>query len=91
MSIDDLHRKTVIRKSSTEIKKFSLKWLGHDLRVPNEKITKAAMRWTPTGKRKREDHKDRHQRSGIVGAFTTQDTTCTYFFPQTSFSKSEDI
>ena len=35
-----------------EIKHRRLRWLGHVLRMDNERIPKAALRWTPPGKRK---------------------------------------
>ena len=38
---------------SLEIKARWLRWLRHVLRMPNKRIPKAALRWTPAGKRKR--------------------------------------
>ena len=38
---------------SHEIKNRRLRWLGHVLRLPEDRIPKVAMRWTPSGRRKR--------------------------------------
>ena len=37
----------------SEIKRRRLRWLGHVLRMPQHRIPKVALRWTPPGKRKR--------------------------------------
>ena len=35
-----------------ELKKRRFRWLGHVLRMTNERLPKVALRWTPPGKRK---------------------------------------
>ncbi|XP_068703948.1 uncharacterized protein [Montipora foliosa] len=50
---NDLYKKTGRTGIDLEIKKRQLKWLGHVLRMPPERIPKVALRWTPAGKRKR--------------------------------------
>ena len=49
----ELHKKTDSMNMSLEIKNRRLRWLGHVLRMPENRIPKVAMRWTPSGKRKR--------------------------------------
>lgn len=48
----ELYTKTGCRDVVLEIKLRRLRWLGHVLRMENERIPKAALRWTPPGKRK---------------------------------------
>ena len=43
----DLHETTETVPVSIEIKKRRLKWLGHVLRMDQERIPKKALRWTP--------------------------------------------
>ena len=55
----ELHKKTDSMNMSLEIKNRRLLWLGHVLRMPENngclrnRKPKVAMRWTPSGKRKR--------------------------------------
>ena len=48
----ELHKKTACNSAVLEIKRRRLRWLGHVLRMPNERIPKVALRWTPPGRRK---------------------------------------
>ena len=50
ISNESLYRKTGI---SLVIKMRKLRWLGHVLRMSPNRIPKVALRWTPSGKRKR--------------------------------------
>lgn len=38
---------------SLEVKNHRLGWLGHVLKMPEDRIPKVAMRWSPSGRRKR--------------------------------------
>ena len=49
----ELHKKTDSMNMSLEIKHRRLCWLGHILRMSEDRIPKVAMRWTPSGRRKR--------------------------------------
>ena len=53
ISNKELYMKTGCRDVITEVKHRRLRWLGHVLRMPPERIPKVALRWTPPGKRKR--------------------------------------
>ena len=53
ISNEELHRKTNTRQLSTEIAIRRLKWLGHVLRMSDDRIPKVALHWAPEGKRKR--------------------------------------
>ena len=55
ISNKDLHIKTGCRDVTTEVKHRRLRWLGHLLRMPPERIPKVAIRWTPPGIRKEAD------------------------------------
>ena len=46
-----------------EIKKRRIRWLGHVLRMPQERIPHKALRWTPPGKRKQGRPKTTWQRT----------------------------
>ena len=48
----ELHRKTGCNSAVLEIKRRRLRWLGHVLRMPGERIPNVALRWTPPGRRK---------------------------------------
>ena len=48
----ELHKKTDSMNMSLKIKNRRLRWLGHVLRMPENRIPKVAMRWTPSGRRK---------------------------------------
>ncbi len=52
ISNEDLYRKTNCRNVVLEIKHRRLRWLGHVLRMDQNRIPKVALRWTPPGKRK---------------------------------------
>ncbi|KAI8512981.1 hypothetical protein Bbelb_096200 [Branchiostoma belcheri] len=49
----ELYNRTGCRKLTTEITGRRLKWLGHVLRMPDNRIPKVALSWRPEGKRKR--------------------------------------
>ena len=49
----DLYKRTNCQSICTEIKRRRLRWVGHVLRMENHRTPKTAIRWTPTGKRKR--------------------------------------
>ena len=49
----ELHKKTDSMNMSLVIKNRRLLWLGHVLRMPENRIPKVAMRWTPSGRRER--------------------------------------
>ena len=49
----DLYTETGSRSIVAEIKRRRLRWLGHVLRMDENRIPKIALRWTPPGKRKR--------------------------------------
>ncbi len=49
----DLWKKTNSCNIILEIRQRRLRWLGHVFRMPEDSITKTALRWTPQGKRKR--------------------------------------
>ena len=49
----ELHKKTDSMNMSLEIKHRRLCWLGHVLRMSEDRIPKVAMRRTPSGRRKR--------------------------------------
>ena len=53
MSNVDLYKKTGYNSIVFEIKCLNLKWLGHVLRMNQDRIPRVALKWTPTGKRKR--------------------------------------
>ena len=46
-----LYERTGCRSIVQEIRQRRLRWLGHVLRMPAERIPKKALRWTPPGKR----------------------------------------
>ena len=50
---NDLYQKTGCTSINVEIKKRRLRWLGHVLRMSQDRIPKVALKWTPLGKRKR--------------------------------------
>ena len=52
MSVE-VRKETDSMNISLEIKNRRLHWLGHVLRMPENRIPKVAMRWTPWGRRKR--------------------------------------
>ena len=47
-----LYERTGCRSIVQEIRQRRLRWLGHVLRMPAERVPKKALRWTPPGKRK---------------------------------------
>jgi len=47
-----LYERTGCHSIVKEIKQRRLRWLGHVLRMPAERVPKKALRWTPPGKRK---------------------------------------
>ena len=47
-----LYKKTKCNSVVLEIKRRRFKWLGHVLRMDQDRIPKIALRWTPPGKRK---------------------------------------
>ncbi|KAI8494517.1 hypothetical protein Bbelb_277430 [Branchiostoma belcheri] len=49
----ELYNRTGCSKLTTEITGRRLKWLGHVLRMPDNRIPKVALNWRPEGKRKR--------------------------------------
>ena len=49
----ELHKKADSMNMSLEMKTRRLRWIGHVLRIPEDKIPKAGMRWTPSRRRKR--------------------------------------
>ena len=49
----DLYKKTKCQSVVLEIKRRRIRWLGHVLRMDQDRIPKVALRWTPPGKRKR--------------------------------------
>ena len=59
----ELHKKTDSMNMSLEIKHFRLRWLSHVLRMSEDRIPKVAMRWTPSGRRKRGRPKTTWQRT----------------------------
>ena len=61
-----LYEKTGCQSLVLEIKKRRFRWLGHILRMPMEKIPKVALRWTPTGKRKRGRPKNTWRRTVVA-------------------------
>ena len=52
ISNNSLYQKTGSRSIVQEIQERRFRWLGHVLRMPPERITKNALRWTPPGKRR---------------------------------------
>jgi len=50
---EDLYVKTNSEPMRRTVQKRRLKWLGHVLRMPPERIPKVALHWTPQGKRSR--------------------------------------
>ena len=50
---DDLYQETRCASIDLEVKKRRLRWLDHVLRMPQVRILKVALRWTPPGKKKR--------------------------------------
>ncbi|XP_048775477.2 uncharacterized protein LOC125680078 [Ostrea edulis] len=53
ISNKNLHQKCKSKNISTEIKQRRIRWLGHVMRMPQNRIPKVALHWTPSGKRKR--------------------------------------
>lgn len=53
ISNHDLYARTGSQSIIDEIKRRRFRWLGHVLRMEEERIPKIALRWTPPGKRKR--------------------------------------
>ena len=49
---EDVRRQTNMEKISTIIKRRRSKWLGHVLRMQNNRHAKVAVTWKPDGKRK---------------------------------------
>ena len=49
---EDLLKRCNCHSIAEELKKRRFRWLGHVLRMTNERLPKVAMRWTPPGKRK---------------------------------------
>ena len=49
----NLHLKCKSKNISTEIKQRRMRWLGHVMRMPQSRIPKTALHWTPPRKRKR--------------------------------------
>ena len=49
----DLYTQTGSQSIVGEIKRRRFRWLGHVLRMEENRISKVALRWTPPGKRKR--------------------------------------
>nr|XP_022299023.1 uncharacterized protein LOC111107908 [Crassostrea virginica] len=49
---EDLLRRCNCHSIAEELKKRRFRWLGHVLRMTNERLPKVALRWTPPGKRK---------------------------------------
>ena len=46
---DDVHQRSGQRKLSEIVKQCRLKMLGHILRMPEERLPKTSLEWTPTG------------------------------------------
>ena len=46
---DDVHQRSGQRKLSEIVKERRLKMLGHILRMPEERLPKTSLEWTPTG------------------------------------------
>ena len=53
ISNKNLHLKCKSKNISTEIKQRRMRWLGHVMRMPQSRIPKTALQWTPPGKRKK--------------------------------------
>ena len=53
ISNKNLHLKCKSKNISTEIKQRRMRWLGHVMRMPQSRIPKTALQWTPPRKRKR--------------------------------------
>ena len=51
-SNEELHKMTKSQSMVSEIKCRRIAWLGHVLRMDQDRILKTALRWTPPGKRK---------------------------------------
>ena len=66
ISNEELCKKTGSSHMSLEIKRRRLRWLGHVLRMPNERLPKVALRWTPVGKRKRGRPKNTWRRTVMM-------------------------
>ena len=49
---EDLLKRCNCHSIAEELKKDRFRWLGHVLRMTNERLPKVALRWTPPGKRK---------------------------------------
>ena len=49
---EDLLKRCNCHSIAEELKKRRFRWLGHVLRMTNERLPKVALRWTPPGKRK---------------------------------------
>lgn len=52
ISKENLYQITRCMSMDLEITKRQLRWLGHVLRMPQDRIPKVALRWTPPGERK---------------------------------------
>ena len=53
ISNEELYRRTNTAPLSVEIKKRRWRWIGHMNRMALNAIPRVAVKWTPTGKRKR--------------------------------------
>ena len=63
ISNEELYRRTNTTPLSLEIKKRRWSWIGHILRMHPDAIPRVALRWTPTGKRKRGRPRETWRRS----------------------------
>ena len=63
----ELHSRTNSIDIQKEIKGRGLRWLGHVLRMENNRTPKTALRWTPPGKRSRGRPKTTWRRSMEIG------------------------
>ena len=63
ITIAELHERTGMLPISLEIKKRRWRWIGHANRMPPTSIPRVAIRWTPTGNRRRGRPKETWRRS----------------------------
>ena len=63
---EDIRKRTSMEKMEDMLKRSRLRWLGHIHRSDNERFSKQALDWTPTGWRRKRGRPRKTWRNSVI-------------------------